>query len=814
MFVKSFLSFRKILNKDNNENLLLENKEQALSILKKRNIDEGNLDFNRIKKRLEKTFNSLNYLGLLTKFKFEQDVSTQELIDLIPWLKESGNKLPKNALQYKEFEHLKDDIIVIDNKQRVRTLFNILPRLQKNLVQGSRDFAERALEIHKLGLINEFKSKISLYKTREDIINYMDIFIEKNSDEISFSTITNDLRSMDAEIIHEDNDRGLVLAEILNYKTSKKLGSTDWCISYDKSHWDSYTSGTKKQYFLWDFSLNRTSAFFLIGFTTNGIGQIVNIHDKFDKSLSSGVPTKIKDLLKEIDVSTDPFEYKLSLINKSNANPDSIERIKYKSDSENVLIFKLNGSSGYNNIKSEGWDRYYDPFHNKKITMDNIYAIFDFNYQLNESNFAYLVSINDTEVSIVDNVNNKGKFNISDLNLTGFIYDLYTDGYLKVKSRKEYNRQIDIQKKEIFEDSDDAYLDDYKADQYGEVLYDFLIDKKILSEDGDEDDDVREINIHRKYLIYEGRDHYGLFTFKLFTNEMITNIHNNTKEWALGDEDEVDRAFTEYLNRLIDEVGIMNMCVRYVLTDNLDGESVANEYGDDSYYFEESIRDSPESYGIEPVMSEKDQEILNDSIEEMDEIQELIDNKKELRENTQKKSDDYSDYVLSKLDKIDEIKSKITDDQNRIDRLEIIKTKLVKKHETNSSYIDELIEELDTEIDELTDRLDDLDSLIREMEDVNNDTYWKLDEDEIDKKITELNDELYEEIKNDPIGYFEDRGYDDDYINGIIEYHIDIDGVIEDIKNTDGRGNSLSGYDGIEHEYNHNGELYYIYRVD
>ena len=67
---------------------------------------------------LRKFFKNLNYLGLLTTYRFQQEVSMEELEDLLPWLRYNSNRLSKPVLQYKKFEELKDEIIQIDNKQK------------------------------------------------------------------------------------------------------------------------------------------------------------------------------------------------------------------------------------------------------------------------------------------------------------------------------------------------------------------------------------------------------------------------------------------------------------------------------------------------------------------------------------------------------------------------------------------------------------------------------------------------------------------------------------------------------------------------
>jgi len=68
----------------------------------------------------------------------------------------------------------------------------------------------------------------------------------------------------------------------------------------------------------------------------------------------------------------------------------------------------------------------------------------------------------------------------------------------------------------------------------------------------------------------------------------------------------------------------------------------------------------------------------------------------------------------------------------------------------------------------------------------------------------------------DPVEYYIDNfgeGWMTEYLRNNC-YLLDVDGIIESIKNTDGRGNSLSSYDGNEDFIEFDGEDYYIYRIN
>ena len=66
-----------------------------------------------------------------------------------------------------------------------------------------------------------------------------------------------------------------------------------------------------------------------------------------------------------------------------------------------------------------------------------------------------------------------------------------------------------------------------------------------------------------------------------------------------------------------------------------------------------------------------------------------------------------------------------------------------------------------------------------------------------------------DEVKDDPMNALRDFGMEDRVTD-----FIDEDGFIEDVISTDGRGHTLSSYDGHENEVIYRDEWYYIYRTN
>jgi len=129
------------------------------------------------------------------------------------------------------------------------------------------------------------------------------------------------------------------------------------------------------------------------------------------------------------------------------------------------------------------------------------------------------------------------------------------------------------------------------------------------------------------------------------------------------------------------------------------------------------------------------------------------------------------------------------------------------------------IEKINEEIGRLQEDLEELDSDV-EIEV----TQDRIDELEERKEDIEMDDDNYEyteeakdeyverrmdEVRNDPVGFLRDFGMEES-----IKDFIDEDEFIEGVIESDGRGHTLSSYDGVENEVSFDDEWYYIYRTN
>ena len=129
----------------------------------------------------------------------------------------------------------------------------------------------------------------------------------------------------------------------------------------------------------------------------------------------------------------------------------------------------------------------------------------------------------------------------------------------------------------------------------------------------------------------------------------------------------------------------------------------------------------------------------------------------------------------------------------------------IEKINEEIGHLQEDLEELDSEVERevAQDRIDELEELKDEIE-MDDDSY----------EYTEEAKENYverrkDEVKDDPVGFLRDFGMEES-----IKDFIDEDDFIEGVIESDGRGHTLSSYDGVENEILFDDEWYYIYRTN
>ncbi len=129
----------------------------------------------------------------------------------------------------------------------------------------------------------------------------------------------------------------------------------------------------------------------------------------------------------------------------------------------------------------------------------------------------------------------------------------------------------------------------------------------------------------------------------------------------------------------------------------------------------------------------------------------------------------------------------------------------IEKINEEIGHLQEDLEELDSEVEKevAQDRIDELGELKEDIK-MDDDSY-EYTEEAKDNYVERRKDE----VKDDPVGFLRDFGMEES-----IKDFINEDDFIEAVIEADGRGHTLSSYDGNENEISFDDEWYYIYRTN
>ena len=137
---------------------------------------------------------------------------------------------------------------------------------------------------------------------------------------------------------------------------------------------------------------------------------------------------------------------------------------------------------------------------------------------------------------------------------------------------------------------------------------------------------------------------------------------------------------------------------------------------------------------------------------------------------------------------------------------------LSKEAENNIDLLDEMIGEFQSDLEETDNQMDE-EELLSKIEELEIEKQDISDDDDNYEYTEEAKDNYVErrknEVKDDPVGFLRDFGMEES-----IKDFIDEDDFIEAVIEADGRGHTLSSYDGNENEISFDDEWYYIYRTN
>jgi len=264
----------------NDQHIIPENSHEL-----KKYITQFNLDLIDFKFRKQPTF------GKIFKNKFLEDqdninitLSTANSF-LINYDILKQIKFDKNILD-KGFEEIND---YIENSVKTYKVYkyanSILSSKNKHLMtESAYPFFEKFYdEKLKDDFVQEYiGKKLSMLTTPEEFTAFVKNVHDKLYDFGKHATIAL-LDSIDKKALELNDKEGIVHIE--TFAESRKLGTSNWCISRNSSYFDDYVKSDRRQYFFYDYTKESSDTMSMIGITLREDGLIHAAHKKNDDSV-------------------------------------------------------------------------------------------------------------------------------------------------------------------------------------------------------------------------------------------------------------------------------------------------------------------------------------------------------------------------------------------------------------------------------------------------------------------------------------------------------------------------------------------------
>jgi len=286
--------------------LLNENIQQATAYLRTKNIvPEDDYLFQVIKDRFQ---GKEGYIGWFTKIAHEDiKPNTRNNGEVIKEVERIFKKIEENpqiielletpVTQQKSLEDFQDDYEKSVLKYKAKNIYNQFPRTQKNLIDITK---KDTLSL--LSKLNDtdhkaFIRKISSYHTKDELLKGIERFLSGDTN-AEFDSILDNLEKIGSPIVYADENRDLIIANILTSKQCDSIGSrTSWCIVGSSSTFNSYVNpdnaGIQYAIYLTDKSFSDDNRLIGATFNVNGFSTAHNVTDEYISQ------TDLKKILKD-----------------------------------------------------------------------------------------------------------------------------------------------------------------------------------------------------------------------------------------------------------------------------------------------------------------------------------------------------------------------------------------------------------------------------------------------------------------------------------------------------------------------------------
>ena len=334
--------------------------------------------------------NNLGYFPMVCKWVVEKECNISEIKETIRELKLLNVK--RSISTFDTYENLVDFIETTKRERKTNQIIKSIPSNSRGFVDDKIREVIYNISLEKEEKLKSFfshkggtcKSSGDIYQairniSKEDDLSYNQLY-KKISKAIKYSYIDlyNPFRTilnisaimMDYFIsffpaIREEKKRegiiyadgSIIIVKVSTFNLSKKIGSNSWCISNQESFFDSYTSGDRDQYFLYDTNYDSSSKESMIGFTVGrslGERKVSHSHYKNDTVISEQNVYQLLlekchyDILKEIF----DFNFDQSLIGYLDFSITDINLLRKSNDFKISTLYNLRQDIVRNNFNN------------------------------------------------------------------------------------------------------------------------------------------------------------------------------------------------------------------------------------------------------------------------------------------------------------------------------------------------------------------------------------------------------------------------------------------------------------------------------
>lgn len=258
---------------------------------------------------------SKNFFQWAVNAYYRQNIRLDDIMSIFTWNECYGQLVKQlsrgtiTAYNTKErIDELKVEMQSLRKQKRIADTMNAFNTVQKKMLKGATLSDKDNEALNKFAKLSDAKQlnfikKVSSVDNLGELLRQLrfatSVHFDWNKD--AFMDYIKNVEGIDCKVVFEKDN--VVLLQVADYETIKRLAkTTNWCISKNKSYWNSYVEGrhAATQYIIFDFNKNEDDNLSIVGFTVIRNKGITNAHDFVNNDLTKNgnvVPRTIKSYI-------------------------------------------------------------------------------------------------------------------------------------------------------------------------------------------------------------------------------------------------------------------------------------------------------------------------------------------------------------------------------------------------------------------------------------------------------------------------------------------------------------------------------------